>query len=165
MQTKKCSRCRTDKPLDSFYVSKIHRGGRHSYCIPCHKAEGAARVRRNPEPHRAAVRRWQRRNPDKVRAQRLAIEYGIVPEEYDALLRRQAGVCAICGAACPKYSNLSVDHCHKTGRVRGLLCDPCNNGLGRFGDDPDRLVAAADYLRQHLQRQGKALEWLARDRG
>lgn len=61
---------------------------------------------------------------------------------------RQGGVCAVCG--CPeknsRYGRLAVDHNHENGEVRGLLCDSCNNGLGRFGDNPDRLISAAAYL-------------------
>ena len=63
-------------------------------------------------------------------------------EDYDALLARQGGVCAICR----KNHPLGVDHCHLFNEVRGLLCNKCNLGLGMFDDDPDRLRAAADYL-------------------
>lgn len=58
------------------------------------------------------------------------------------MVERQAGCCAICG----QPSKLVVDHCHASGEVRGLLCDDCNVGLGRYDDDPERLLAAAAYL-------------------
>lgn len=64
----------------------------------------------------------------------------------------QDGRCAICGATDArrrKSDRLNVDHDHATGAFRGLLCDPCNNGLGRFDDDPDRLRKAADYLEKN----------------
>jgi hypothetical protein len=63
------------------------------------------------------------------------------------MLSEQSGVCKICGEPCPTYKHaLAVDHNHTTGKVRGLLCNNCNNGLGRFRDNPQYLRAAADYL-------------------
>ncbi len=79
--------------------------------------------------------------------------YGITVEEYDALLARQGGVCAICGQGEPnahgrtgKQFKLSVDHCHDSGRIRGLLCQKCNRAIGLLGDDVNLLHKAIDYL-------------------
>ena len=66
----------------------------------------------------------------------------MTPEDYDAMLARQNGVCAICKTGGCK---LIIDHSHKTNAVRGLLCNACNLGLGNFGDDPGSLRMAADY--------------------
>lgn len=63
---------------------------------------------------------------------------------YDRLLREQGGVCAICGGFFERP--LNIDHCHTTGVVRGLLCSPCNHGLGCFKDDLTRLARAMKYL-------------------
>ena len=79
--------------------------------------------------------------------------YGITPEQYDELLTAQSGVCAICRNGCGTYPNLSVDHDHRTGVIRGLLCNVCNRFMGMAGDDPDLLRAAADYLQRHTARQ------------
>ncbi len=68
--------------------------------------------------------------------------YGLSDADYDALLARQRGVCA----NCKRNRRLGVDHCHATGKVRGLLCGNCNRGLGLFHDDPELLRAAAAYL-------------------
>src|SRR5262245_57445902 len=87
-----------------------------------------------------AYRHARRRNNDpRLRSVELK-RYGITLAEYDALLEKQGGVCAICR----KHSKrrLCVDHCHRTGMIRGLLCDSCNLGLGSLQDDQASLVAA-----------------------
>lgn len=78
--------------------------------------------------------------------------YGITVDEYDAMLEKQNGRCAICGRTeghGKRSERLCVDHCHDTGKIRQLLCKPCNTGLGCFGDDVDKLYAAVEYLRRH----------------
>lgn len=76
--------------------------------------------------------------------------YGLTVEQYDEMLAAQSGCCAICESSNPKgragSPYFQVDHCHSTGRVRGLLCGPCNSGLGSFGDDPEVLMKAVAYL-------------------
>jgi hypothetical protein len=77
--------------------------------------------------------------------------YGLTVAEYVALADSQGGICAICKRAPHggRRGALHVDHDHKTGHVRGLLCDACNNGIGRFRDDPDLVRAALVYLEAH----------------
>lgn len=81
-------------------------------------------------------------------------KYGLTVAEYDGLLVAQGGGCAICDSRDPrgraKSPYFHVDHDHGTGRVRGLLCAPCNTGLGSFGDDPARLRSAIAYLSEAL---------------
>lgn len=73
--------------------------------------------------------------------------YGITTVEYDEMLEAQNGVCAICGQEEQvKTRGLSVDHCHETGEVRGLLCSFCNMALGLFKDNPQSLINAVKYL-------------------
>lgn len=75
--------------------------------------------------------------------------HNLTPSDYDALLSRQDGGCAICRSSSPRRrgrDRLVVDHDHQTGKVRGLLCHPCNLALGLFHDNPQRLVAAAAYV-------------------
>ena len=75
----------------------------------------------------------------------LRAKYSITEEIYEKILVTQKGVCAICGNH-QRYKRLAVDHSHKTGQVRGLLCENCNRGLGRFFDSTFRLRNAANYL-------------------
>jgi hypothetical protein len=72
-------------------------------------------------------------------------KYGISPEEYEEMLKRQDGKCAICHRP-PKKNALAVDHDHHTGRVRGLLCQPCNRYLGRIDNDRGILDRIREYL-------------------
>ena len=81
--------------------------------------------------------------------------YGVSLEDYEFMLKRQGGCCAICKSSKPwgfvkepKGSKefFCVDHDHTTGEVRGLLCQPCNKGLGCFGDNPDYMREAIKYL-------------------
>ena len=111
----------------------------------------------NPEKYRALARtqakRAYRRNPAKFKERQRRDLYGITQEQWDALFAAQGFACAICRTIDPgTKAGWQTDHCHGSGRLRGILCFGCNNGLGRFGDDPDRLRLAADYLVAHRGR-------------
>ncbi|MET4584947.1 hypothetical protein ACVLB3_000214 [Pseudarthrobacter sp. PvP022] len=82
---------------------------------------------------------------DPLLAVRIRQRYGITAVEYAAMLLDQHNLCAVC----EKLRPLHVDHCHITGKVRGLVCRPCNTGMGMFNDDADRLLAAAEYITYH----------------
>lgn len=96
---------------------------------------------------RAEVKQWQQSNPQKRKGQRLK-QHGIDINDYQWLMAEQSGKCAICGYSDQSNPNFFpvVDHCHTTGRVRGLLCMNCNQALGKFKDDPNLLMAAVAYL-------------------
>ena len=99
----------------------------------------------------------------RLREQDLRLAYGIMPETYQKLFDAQGGVCAICRHAETmvrrgKVEVLAIDHCHNGGGIRGLLCHNCNAGLGRFGDDPERLRAAAAYLERHASSPPSSVE-------
>lgn len=102
------------------------------------------------EKNRAYNTAWAKkhRTPEIVRKRALKHNYGLTPEEYDAKLQSQNGVCVLCSSP-PKRTQLHVDHDHLTGTVRGLLCSNCNTGIGLLKDDPDRLVGAAEYIRSY----------------
>jgi hypothetical protein len=106
----------------------------------------------------------QRRRPPVVertqRGYKLLTRYGIEENDYDALLARQGGRCAICDATEPGGQRrvFSVDHDHMTGLVRGLLCGNCNFALGHFKDRPDLLERAVEYLRDFVNNFAEMVE-------
>ncbi len=80
--------------------------------------------------------------------------YGITMQRYQQLLAEQGGGCALCGVVgrgWARGAGVHIDHCHKTGKVRGLLCGDCNTAIGRFGDDPAKLRRAAEYLERAIE--------------
>jgi predicted amidophosphoribosyltransferase len=102
------------------------------------------------------AREWAQRNKHRVKKQVLRRwksysrkaryeRYGLTEEQYTALITSQPN-CAICEKSF-ETERRNIDHCHTTGRVRGLLCPGCNRGLGFFGDSPERLIKAAQYLK------------------
>lgn len=107
---------------------------------------------RNPEKQKRANHRWvennQGRRRESTRKWQLKTNYGITEEDYQALLEGQEGKCAICLTDTPtgKWKVFAVDHCHKTGKVRGLLCNECNRGIGLLKDNAELLKKAAAYL-------------------
>lgn len=160
---KACSKCGVTKPLSEYYRDPACRDGHRPDCKMCNRAAQMARRDADPEPGRARAREWQRRNRERYRENQQAYAesgrkrvanrkshlkrtYGISVEAYDEMLAAQGGVCAICGRRPRDDISLHVDHCHITGRLRGLLCFRCNNGVGDFGHDPTLLMAALGYL-------------------
>lgn len=98
---------------------------------------------KNREKRRATFKIRYHANREKELARHREIKYGITASEYEARVREQEGKCAICGRP---ETCLQVDHCHKTGKIRGLLCGSCNKALGLMRDLPERMRAGADYL-------------------
>jgi Autographiviridae endonuclease VII len=94
---------------------------------------------------RAAATDRYKADPEAQRNARFLRQYGITVVEYDALLASQGGCCARCGTA-PTTMRLAVDHDHETGRVRGLLCGPCNTYLGRLEAALENLMNDLKYL-------------------
>jgi hypothetical protein len=90
---------------------------------------------------------WYNNNPDKVRENKLKKSYKISLIKYNEIFEKQMGCCAICGIHQNDLKhNLSVDHNHLTGNVRGLLCNKCNRGIGYLNDDIEILKKAVEYL-------------------
>jgi len=77
--------------------------------------------------------------------------YGITLDDYNCMYKLQLGVCMICNQAETNGKRLAIDHDHSTGKVRGLLCNHCNIGLGKFFDNPQLLQSAINYINDHLR--------------
>lgn len=117
-------------------------------CLDC-RADGHTQRRPTPYPgprctthHRAVLKARSKAAHDR-RVQRT---YGLGPGDYDSLYLYQGGRCAVCRVATGARKRLAVDHDHKTGAVRGLLCGPCNQMLGQLRDNADAFARAAEYL-------------------
>lgn len=100
------------------------------------------------ELRNAYMREWRSKNYGRARNNEMKSHRGMSIAEYDALLEAQGGGCAICGKIDPNF-RLAIDHDHRTGANRGLLCSNCNRGLGLLGDDRTLLLAAIAYLASH----------------
>jgi hypothetical protein len=139
---KTCGACRQTLPIGNFgrRPSKIDDNPRtnqslyRSYCKGC----------MNERRHLASIR-------SKLE------KFGLTVAEYDAMLAKQGGGCAICGTPPDSQKRkriLCLDHCHSTGKVRGLLCSKCNLGIGNFSDDVERLEVAITYLKASRELAG-----------
>lgn len=104
---------------------------------------------KNKEKYQESVAKYKKNNPQKIQNYKLKKRYGISLDEYSELYKLQGGKCAICNKLetathnfTKKTIKLAVDHCHKTGKVRGLLCQNCNRGIGKFHDNIENLENA-----------------------
>ena len=108
----------------------------------------------NPEKFRGWSKRYRDKNPDGERARHLMREYGLTIEEYDAMSVQQGSVCAICKQPETQERNgvkyrLAVDHCHRTGKIRGLLCFKCNSAMGQFEKRDVPIRNIEEYLEKY----------------
>ena len=139
-----CARCKIPKNLNEFYVSP--KGKVFYICLTCSKERR---------------KEWRKNNPEKYRAQRrrkrLKISYKITTTIYEKMLTDQNGKCAICGKTknqtqSGKEIPFGIDHCHKTGQIRGLLCNKCNSAIGFFEDRIPYMELGIAYLRKYEQK-------------
>lgn len=141
---KTCRKCGVTKAYADFSLSRRETPTRNavyrSECKECNSERARQWFADNSERANDNRRRWALQNT-----------YGLSIAEYDALLRKQGGVCAICGKAehterDGKPTRMPVDHCHQTGAIRGLLCQTCNRAIGLLKDDVIILRRAIAYL-------------------
>lgn len=181
MENKKCCRkCGKTKPAEDFYQHPNMKDGRLHHCKPCHLLMNAAcRAKKpkqyneasrkyqrdwrkkNPESYAAARKKFNEKNRDKIlkskKEARLWKQYGMTTARYDQMVKEQGGLCLVCGdPPRGRFKKLHIDHCHKTGKVRGLLCVGCNRAAGYLSDDHIRARSLADYLEHH---QSALLPW------
>lgn len=126
-----CTLCREGKPREDFR-NGTSRDGSPRYRFQCRSCRSESHAK------------WRQANPNYQLEADLA-KFGFTIESFNALVAEVDGRCEICQGP-PTRARLDIDHCHTKGHVRGLLCSPCNRGLGVFEDDPERLRLAAEYL-------------------
>lgn len=136
--TKWCPGCKATVDVSLFAFSNKERGILSSYC----KTHDATRRRKHYIT-----------NTDKAIDRQYKYNYGIDGDVYIELFLKQQGKCAVCGRAedrmhYSKVMRLAVDHCHKTGKIRGLLCRECNLALGHLEDNAERIRALLKYVEQ-----------------
>lgn len=153
-QIKLCRKCQTKKPITEFNRSVRSADGYQYSCKECIKQRKREAYRQDPEK---VLRRnnkyvYRKGTREGTRERMLLREYGLTLDAYDELLRQQDYVCKICKTKERERGRkrLAVDHDHKTGEVRGLLCDPCNRALGMFKDDEQILLSAIRYVQGHF---------------
>lgn len=117
-------------------------------CKDCVPGLGRPRPVTKPGPRCATHQRERRKRLAGERwARHIGLTYGLTVAQYEQILDKQGGVCYICRRARGTTKRLQVDHDHKTGKVRGLLCSPCNRDvIGHLRDDPEACRRAATYL-------------------
>jgi hypothetical protein len=148
---KACSTCAQVKGFEDFYRRSVGPTGRKSQCIACYRDGQRAYNATEHAKRRKRVERTRRRAQDPerydrlVRAAQFKSKYGITLAHYEQMLADQGGCCAVCGLLGGDWT-LLVDHCHTTGRVRGLLCRKCNSGIGMLGDSAAGVQQALSYL-------------------
>ena len=137
MKTKRCTKCDETKSADKFNKDKTSKDGLGYYCRLCNKIN---------------VKKWSMTEKGKTSSRKSLLEkYNITLKEYEKRFAAQGGVCAICGKSETRKNQyglrrLAVDHDHKTGKVRGLLCSKCNQGIGYFNEDIKILWETIKYL-------------------
>ena len=130
--SKVCRVCGEEKGLEEFFRRKKGSEILRTECKTCIAKKNKA---------------WRYAVPGRDRKRFLKRAYGITPEQYTEMLEEQGGVCAANGCDSSRgHGVLYVDHCHKTGRVRGLLCHSCNTALGHVFDNADKLRGLIQYL-------------------
>lgn len=141
-----CERCGNEKPLSAFPIGTTP--SVRAICNQCR--EGLGSLRNLAETQQAAAEQRQ------TARRRQGIPYKLTPGQRAGML--VAARCALCGSA----TGLVIDHDHTTGAVRGVLCGPCNIGLGMFRDRPDLLLAAVEYLRNGGHRATRVFRFESR---
>lgn len=146
---KKCSKCKVEKSLSEFGRSKNEKDGLQYRCKACNKETCKSWYKKNANSVIAKTKAKYAANPNVARNANLVRKYGITLAERNEMLEKQNGCCAICNE---KLQNIKVDHCHKTNKIRELLCHNCNVLLGLAKDKVATLQNAVKYLQKHTSQ-------------
>lgn len=141
---KRCPKCKETKPIENFSLTRRKNAAGHFYavrmvyCKPCRVALNTASAKKYPENRRRLERK-----------SKLSRKYGITPVEYEAQLKRQRARCAICKTDLRKIPQqlVHIDHCHGSGKLRGILCGQCNTGIGSLKDSSFIMTRAIEYVK------------------
>lgn len=148
---KTCTKCLYPKDLEQFPIHKNYKGGRTTWCRVCLSVQSKRWHLENKGRSYEFSRKSYRKNPDVKRNSKFKWRYGITLNEFNEMSKTQNDKCAICSK--PKEENLKgrlfIDHSHKTGKIRKLLCNNCNSGIGQFKEDVNLLQYAINYLELH----------------
>lgn len=157
---KVCGGCDTNKPKSDFYKDIKMKDGLYTQCKVC-KNKQNKKYRDTPNGKiisRKSLYKYNTSSKGKEikRNSELKRKYNITSEEYTRILKDQGGVCAICGSSTPGGpGKFHVDHDHDTGKVRGLLCNNCNLGMGYYKDSIGVHLSAVQYLRKVIIEHGR----------
>ncbi len=144
---KTCTKCQKPYPLEDFHNDKNAKDGKRSQCRHCVLAANRAWQAKDPERARAAWRKSFLKNYDTKKRRLKVIEsYGLTEKQYETLRQIKPGCCHICEK--PFGARENIDHCHETGKVRGLLCFRCNTAIGSFDDNVKVMKRAIEYVEQ-----------------
>lgn len=151
---KVCTTCKVAKSLECFNKDSTNTDGHEYGCRECRGLRRRETYKKNAEVNkvksRDKSRNFRRTRKEWSRNYDLKRNYGITTEQYLEMLKEQDYKCKICLTSDPKgrHKQFAVDHCHKAGHIRGLLCNACNVGLGSFRDSIDSLQNAINYLKK-----------------
>jgi hypothetical protein len=174
-----CTKCKKSYPATNeyFFNNKRCVDGFYSWCKECYKQSMQTNKRKEYakqwyennlknnkkyqenqkaknklryEANKEHIKQYRESRKEENKENQLKIKFGINLDNYNNMLEKQNHCCNICGLHKSNFTRqLAVDHCHTTGKIRGLLCVSCNNGLGRFKDNINYLQSAINYLQKH----------------
>jgi len=146
----KCKKCDKIKPDTSFY-KRLDKEARCKECVSKIRKES---YKINKEKIKSRVKKYRDENPEKIRDLKLKQAYGVGSEYFDSKLKEQGNVCGSCKQSVKtiwrnKEIKMALDHDHKNGKPRGVLCIKCNRALGLLNDNLEIIFGLADYLKKY----------------
>jgi hypothetical protein len=147
---KKCFKCNQEKQLEEFYKHHDMEDGYLNKCIDCTKKDVENHTYKNRKEYEQYHKNYRATHKDQQKNYDLKRKYGITLEIFNEMFFQQEGKCAICRRHSLEFKKgLCVDHCHNTGKIRGLLCSNCNSAIGKLNEDPNLFAVALEYLGRH----------------